>query len=115
MLPKSSRILDLGCADNWFKQAAADRGWHNVIGIDLAPPADIVGDVNRWRELDIEPHSFDAVIAFEVVEHGDFSQAVHDLLQPDGLFMLTTPVPRWDPVCRAFEALHLLQIGRAHV
>ena len=109
MLPKSARILDLGCADNWFKGAAAERGWRNVVGIDLAPPADVVGDVNRWRELGLEPHSFDAIVAFEVVEHGDFSQPMHDLLKPDGFLMVTTPVPRWDPVCRAFEALHLLQ------
>lgn len=109
MLPKSARILDLGCADNWFKGAAADRGWNNVVGIDLAPPADIVGDVNRWKELGLEAHSFDAVVAFEVVEHGDFSNPIHDLLKPDGLLMATTPVPRWDPVCQVLEALHLLQ------
>lgn len=109
MLPKSARILDLGCADNWFRGAAADRGWHNVVGIDLVPPADIVGDVNRWAELGLEAHSFDAIIAFEVVEHGDFAQPMHDLLKPDGLLMATTPVPRWDPVCKLFEAFHLLQ------
>ena len=109
MLPKSARILDLGCADNWFKGAAADRGWNNVVGIDLAPPADIVGDVNCWKELGLAAHSFDAVVAFEVVEHGDFSKPIHDLLKPDGLLMVTTPVPRWDPVCRGLEVLHLLQ------
>jgi 2-polyprenyl-3-methyl-5-hydroxy-6-metoxy-1,4-benzoquinol methylase len=109
MLPKTARILDVGCGDNWFKQSAAAKGWTNVTGIDLAPPADIVGNVLDWPNLELEAHSFDAIIAFEVVEHGDFSQALHDLLKVDGLLMVTTPVPKLDPVCRAFEALHLLQ------
>jgi 2-polyprenyl-3-methyl-5-hydroxy-6-metoxy-1,4-benzoquinol methylase len=109
MLPRSASILDVGCADNWFKKSAAVRGFTNVTGIDLAPPADIVGDILEWRGLGLEPQSFDAIVAFELVEHGDFSQPLHDLLKPDGLLMVTTPVPKRDPVCRVFEALHLLQ------
>jgi len=108
-LPRNARILDIGCADNWFKREAAERGWANVFGLDLHPPADIVGDMRDWRSLGIAPHSFDAVVAFEVVEHGDFSEPMHDLLKPDGLLFLTTPVPRMDPVCRVLEALRLLQ------
>ena len=109
MLPKSARILDLGCADNWFTSAAAARGWNNIVGIDLVPPADIVGDVNKWADLGLEAHSFDAIIAFEVIEHGDVARPMHDLLKSDGLLMATTPVPRWDPVCRLFETVGLLQ------
>jgi cyclopropane fatty-acyl-phospholipid synthase-like methyltransferase len=109
MLPHDARILDLGCADNWFKRSAAERGWTNVVGLDLEPPADIVGDVRDWRSLGLEPHSFDAIVAFEVVEHGDFSEQLYDLLKLDGLLFLTTPVPRMDPVCRLLEALRLLQ------
>jgi len=108
-LPRSARILDVGCADNWFKAAAARRGWTNVIGLDLQPPADVVGDIFNWRSLDLEPHSFDAIVAFEVVEHGDFTEPLHDLLKPDGYLMLTTPVPGMDWVCRALETLRLLQ------
>lgn len=109
MLPKSARILDIGCADNWFSRAAAAEGWHGVVGVDLCPGADIVGDIFKWRDLGLEPHSFDAIVAFEVVEHGDFSQPFHDLLKPDGLLMLTTPVPRLDPLLRVMESLRLLQ------
>ena len=108
-LPTTARILDVGCADNWFKAAAAEQGWPNVTGLDLCPSADVVGDIFAWRSLGLEPHSFDAVVAFEVVEHGDFSEPLHDLLKPDGYLMLTTPVPRMDWACRALEALHLLQ------
>lgn len=108
-VPKDARILDIGCADNWFKRSAAERGWHNVVGIDLFPPADIVGDIWTWRDLGMEPNSFDAIIAFEVIEHGDFAVPFHELLKPDGLLMLTTPVPRLDPLLKVLEALRLLQ------
>jgi 2-polyprenyl-3-methyl-5-hydroxy-6-metoxy-1,4-benzoquinol methylase len=111
-LPKidpAARILDIGCADNWFKQAARDRGRLNVIGLDLRPPADIVGNVFEWRSLGLEAHSFDVIVAFEVFEHGDFAETAWDLLHPNGLLMVTTPIPRMDPVCKVLERMHLLQ------
>ncbi|MEY2570244.1 MAG: hypothetical protein QOE63_594, partial [Acidimicrobiaceae bacterium] len=95
-------IFDIGCSDSWFKREAGVRGWGNVVGIDLRPPADIVGDVFRWRELGLEPHSADAIVAFEIIEHGDFAGVFRDLLKPDGLLFATTPVPRMDPICKAF-------------
>jgi 2-polyprenyl-3-methyl-5-hydroxy-6-metoxy-1,4-benzoquinol methylase len=111
-LPKVSqdaRILDLGCADNWFKKVAAERGWDNVVGMDLFAPADIIGDVRNWRDIGVPEHSFDIVVAFEVLEHGDYAESVWHMLKPDGLLFATTPVPRMDPVCKMMEALHLLQ------
>jgi len=111
-LPKvdqTARILDVGCADNWFSRSAAERGWTNVVGLDLEPPADVVGDVFNWRELGLEPHSFDAIVAFEVLEHADFSPTFWELLAPDGLLMATTPLPAMDGVCQVMEHLHLLQ------
>lgn len=108
-LPKEGVILDIGCGDNWFKTAAAERGWTNIVGLDLRPAADIVGDLTQWNDLGLRPHSVDAIIAFEVVEHGDFAQILHDLLKPDGQLIVTTPIPRMDPVCRLLEAFRLLQ------
>jgi Methyltransferase domain len=104
-----ARILDLGCADNWFKRAASSRGWPYVTGIDLEPPADIVGNVFEWRELGLDAHSFDAIVAFEVIEHGDFAGVMWDLLKSDGLLLATTPIPRMDPICRVLEGFGLLQ------
>ena len=106
---KQAVILDIGCSNNWFKDAAGARGWSNVVGLDLYPPADIVGDVLEWRSLGLEPHSFDAIVAFEVIEHGDFSRVMWDLLKPDGLLFATTPIPRMDPACRVLERMGLLQ------
>jgi 2-polyprenyl-3-methyl-5-hydroxy-6-metoxy-1,4-benzoquinol methylase len=108
-VPKDARILDIGCADNWFKQVAAENGFTNVIGADFRPPADIVGNIFEWRELGVEPHSFDAIVAFEVMEHGDFAPVFRDLLKPGGLLFATTPVPRMDPVCQLLERVGALQ------
>lgn len=108
-LDPSARILDVGCADNWFKQAAAAQGFGHVTGLDLHPPADVVGDVREWRSLGLHAHSFDAIVAFEVIEHGNFSDPFHELLKPSGVLMATTPVPMFDPLCQVMEALRLLQ------
>jgi 2-polyprenyl-3-methyl-5-hydroxy-6-metoxy-1,4-benzoquinol methylase len=108
-VPHDARILDVGCSDNWFRRAAATRGWTNVVGLDLKAPADIVGDVFDWRELGLEAHSFDAVVAFEVLEHDDFARPIRDLLKPTGLLFATTPIPRMDPFCHFMERLRLLQ------
>jgi 2-polyprenyl-3-methyl-5-hydroxy-6-metoxy-1,4-benzoquinol methylase len=114
-LPKDARILDVGCADGWFGRAAAQRGYHNVIGVDIEAPADLVGDIRQWRELGLEAHSFDAIVAFEVIEHGDFEATFWQLLRPGGLLCLTTPLPQMDGVCEALERMHLLQQrGSAH-
>lgn len=108
-VPADAKILDIGCGDGWFSRSAVQRGYRHVTGIDLFPPADVVGDVRKWRDLGLAPRSFDAIVAFEVVEHGDFSDAMHELLKPTGLLMLTTPIPFMDPVCRLLESLRLLQ------
>ncbi len=102
-------ILDVGCSTNWFKRSANDQGWTNVTGLDLAPPADIVGDVFSWPQLGLLAGSWDAITAFEVLEHGDFAPVFHQLLRPGGLLFATTPVPAMDPVCHALERVGLLQ------
>jgi 2-polyprenyl-3-methyl-5-hydroxy-6-metoxy-1,4-benzoquinol methylase len=107
-IPKDASVLDVGCADGWVGRWAKPRGW-SVVALDLRPPADIVGDLTRWRELGLRPHSFDVIIAFEVVEHADLAQALHDLLKPGGRLMVTTPVPRLDRVCQLLESVGVLQ------
>jgi 2-polyprenyl-3-methyl-5-hydroxy-6-metoxy-1,4-benzoquinol methylase len=108
-IPKDASILDVGCASGWVKSWADERGWHDVTGIDLRPPADVVGDICEWKDLGLEPHSFDVILAFEVIEHGDMADALLDLLKPDGFLMVTTPVPRFDWLCKALEGARILQ------
>ena len=108
-LSQDASILDVGCGSGWLKRWSHARGWTGVMGIDLCPPADVVGDVVKWKDLGLEPHSFDVIVAFEVLEHGDLAPALFDLLKPDGLLMATTPVPYLDWLCKALEAAGILQ------
>lgn len=80
-----------------------------VVSLDLIPPADVIGDVNAWRSLDLEPHGFDAVIALEVIEHVDCLESLMALCKPGGLIMLSSPHPRWDWAMHVLEAMRLTQ------
>ena len=108
-VPKDARILEIGCGDGWFGRRLRAEGWTGYVGLDLKPPADIVGDILAWRHLGIEPASFDVVLAFEVVEHVDCFQAIYDILRPGGLLMLTSPAPSLDWACHALEWAGLAQ------
>ena len=96
-VPKDARVLEIG------------SGWNNYVGLDIVPPADVVGDVREWRSLGLEGGSFDAIVAFEVVEHVDCFQACHDLLKPGGRMLITTPVPHRDWVMKVLERMGLNQ------
>jgi 2-polyprenyl-3-methyl-5-hydroxy-6-metoxy-1,4-benzoquinol methylase len=108
-VPRDARILEIGCGSGWLRHALAERGFTGYVGMDLAPPADIVGDVNRWRDAGLAPASFDVVVGFEVVEHVDCFEAVHELLAPGGAFFVTTPVPSRDWVMQLLEHAGLNQ------
>jgi len=108
-VPKNARILEVGCGSGWVRPALQARGYTNYTGMDLFPPADIVGDIRKWRELGLTPASFDVVVAFEVVEHVDCFEAVYDLLAPGGRMLITTPLPHRDWVMKCLEAVGLNQ------
>jgi 2-polyprenyl-3-methyl-5-hydroxy-6-metoxy-1,4-benzoquinol methylase len=108
-IPKDARILEVGCGSAWVREYLTTNGWTRYVGLDLVPPADIVGDIANWRELGLEPASFDVIIAFEVVEHVDCFRECHDLLKPGGRLMLTSPVPRMDWLMKILESIGLNQ------
>ncbi len=108
-LPKDARVLEVGSGDGWFAEHARARGYARYTTLDTGPAADITGDIRDWRALGLEPASFDAILAFEVVEHVPCFQETHDLLRPGGLLLLTSPAPRWDWCCRLLEAARLTQ------
>ncbi len=109
MIDRSERILEVGTGDGWLREWCREHGYHGYVGLDLGPPADIIGDIREWRELGIEPGSFDVVVAFEVVEHVDCFQECYDILREGGRMMITTPVPRMDWLLRVLELLGLNQ------
>jgi cyclopropane fatty-acyl-phospholipid synthase-like methyltransferase len=108
-VPRDARILEIGCGAGWLCEALRARGFTRYTGLDLRPPADVVGDVNDWRAAGLRAASFDVIVAFEVVEHVDCLQACHELLAPGGALFVTTPVPSRDWVMRILEAVGLNQ------
>jgi SAM-dependent methyltransferase len=108
-IPKASRILEIGCGSKWVGDYLKGNGWKHYTGMDLFPPADVVGDIKLWRKLGLTPESFDVIVAFEVVEHVDCFQECFDLLKPGGEFMATSPVPEADWIMKVLEGVGLNQ------
>jgi len=74
-------------------------------GMDLVPPADIVGDIRDWENLGLKEESFDVIVAFEVVEHVDCFQECW-VIKPGGV-LFTSPVPHMDWAMKVLEELDL--------
>jgi 2-polyprenyl-3-methyl-5-hydroxy-6-metoxy-1,4-benzoquinol methylase len=108
-LCKESKVLEVGCADGWLGKQLKGAGFKYYTGLDIVPSADIVGDIRAWRSLGIQPESFDAIIAFELIEHVDCTQEFFEILKPGGLLMMTSPVPHMDWLCKMFEGVGLNQ------
>lgn len=108
-IPKEARVLEIGCGDGWLGEYCRSHGWAGYVGLDLHPPADVVGDIREWRSLGIAEGAFDVIIAFEVFEHIWCFRECFDILRPGGLLMATTPHPRMDWLCRALEFVGLNQ------
>lgn len=104
-----ARILEVGSGSGWLGESLRQNGRSDYTSVDASFPADIGGDINRWRELGLTAENFDILIAFEVVEHGDFYESFFALLRPGGLLLLTTPVPEADWFLRILEAIGLNQ------
>lgn len=102
-VPKTARILEIGSGSGWLGKRLRADGWTNYTSLDLFPPADLVGDVREWRQLGLSPHSFDIIVAFEIVEHVDCWTALAELLADDGVCLVTTPVPHMDWACKLLE------------
>lgn len=108
-ISKEAHILEIGCGSQWVGKYLKENGWKHYRGIDLLPPADIVGDIRQWKALGLKDSSFDVIIAFEVVEHVDILQECFDLLKDDGVLMVTTPMPHMDWLLRILEWMGLNQ------
>lgn len=83
-IPKQARVLEIGSGSGWVGNYLKQNGWSNYVGIDVVPPADIVGDIRDWKSLRLGEQSFDVIIAFEVIEHIDCFKECYELLKPRG-------------------------------
>ena len=110
-LPKDSRILEIGSGSGWVGEYLRANGWKYYVGLDLqsSPGVDVAGDIKNWRELGLEPESFDVIVAFEVMEHVDCFVECLALLKPGGVVLATSPVPHMDWLLRLLECCGLNQ------
>jgi cyclopropane fatty-acyl-phospholipid synthase-like methyltransferase len=108
-IPKSAHILEVGCGSGWVGRYFRDNNYSNYVGLDLVPPADVVGDIRNWRKLGLSAGSFDVIVAFEVLEHVDCFDDCYQLLKPGGRLLATSPVPCMDWFMKVLERLGLNQ------
>ena len=104
---KNKKVLDVGCAvgylrPNWLHKLISDDA-KQIVGIDIDSHAiDMINssfptlDVRRGdaRSFDVQD-KFEVIHAGELIEHIDnfegFLQSVKKHMQPDGVFILSTP------------------------
>lgn len=106
-LCKSTRMLEIGCADGKFL-AIARRNGFDVSGVEMS---ELMRERCRrnlgcpvYASIDELPPStppFDCVVLFEVIEHTEdpigFLKQVRELVAPGGLIALSTPNFACDP------------------
>ncbi|MDD3803795.1 MAG: methyltransferase domain-containing protein [bacterium] len=108
-IPKNAMILEIGSGSMWLSKYMRNNGWSGYLGIDMIPPAEIVGDIKEWRRLGLKEESFDYIIAFEVLEHIDIIPEALALLKDKGKLLITTPYPKADKILEFFEKIKLNQ------
>jgi len=108
-LHRDDRILEIGSGDGWFRKAVESAMSVDYTTIDIDAPADIRDDILNWRKHGLQPFSFDAIVAFEIVEHADCFRDIYELLRPGGLVLITTPMPHTDWLLKVLEGLRLTQ------
>lgn len=103
-LPRSLRILELGCGGGALLRDLAARGFIHLVGLDLAQtalaearrrgtPARLV--LAEAESLPFAAETFDLVIAADLIEHVDDLDAhlteVARVLRSGGLYLVKTP------------------------
>jgi hypothetical protein len=88
---------------------------HRVTTVDIEESADYMINIKNWRQTNLKEHSYDVIVAREVIEHVDCIQDIQDLCRPKGLIFISTPHPSFDWLLKRLEGLGINQKrGTAH-
>ena len=97
----TKRVLDIGCGNGGLVEKFSDAGW-DAQGVEMAPPEHFVSDdvqkkifIGDVRTAPYEPHSFDVITLFHVLEHlpepRSYLEKAHELLTNNGLLVIEVP------------------------
>ena len=96
-------LLDIGCGAGQFLKLAAEEGWHDAQGIEIAPKAAAMAreaagahiHEGAWRDVTLAHGHFAAAAMLDVLEHdpapGALLRQVFDWLRPGGSLIITVP------------------------
>jgi SAM-dependent methyltransferase len=100
--PRPGRVLDVGCAAGYFLKVCQEKGW-DVLGLEVSDAIRPQAQERLGRDrvlpglledAPLEPHSFDLVTFWDVVEHipdvVGALQRVRTLLKPGGKLLIET-------------------------
>ena len=107
LLPKSAKIIDIGCNDGKFLSILRESGFEDLYGLEptknMSTLAISAGfriynsylDLKKSEEIVANTGKFDCVVLRQVLEHienlPDFGSALRNLLKPNGLLVIEVP------------------------
>lgn len=102
---KDRRVLDVACGSGYGTRMCKDQGAVSAVGIDIESEA-VAFAKQRYGAEGLEflegnacdfhlNQRFDTIVSFETIEHvpdvSGFLDCVNDHLEPDGVFIVSTP------------------------